>query len=75
MIATLSKRQRYAFAALLLLGGAALIVWKRHDFAELFSQNRIAFAQLMAISLGVAALAAATAGFAFWRRERGGWNA
>ena len=75
MIATLSKRQRYAFAALLLLGGATLIVWKRHDFAELFSQNRIAFAQLMAISLGVAALAAATAGFAFWRRERGGWNA
>ena len=74
-MANLSKRQRYAFAMLLLLGDAVLIVWKRHDFAELFSQNRIAFAQLMAISLGVAALAAATAGFAFWRRERGGWNA
>jgi hypothetical protein len=75
VIATLSKRQRYAFAAFLLLGDAAFIMWKRHDFVELFSQNRIAFAQLLAISLGVAALAAATAGFAFWRRERGGLNA
>jgi hypothetical protein len=74
-MAKLSNRQRYAFAALLLLGDAVLIVWKRRDFAELFSQNRIAFAQLLAISLGVAILAAATAGFAFWRRERGGWNA
>jgi hypothetical protein len=75
VITNLSKRKRYAFAALLLLGDAALMVWKRHDFTELFSQNRVAFAQLLAISLGVAVLAVATAGFAFWRRERGGRNA
>ena len=75
MIGQVSKRQRYAFAILILLGEAAFFVWKRHDFAELFSQNRVAFAQLLAVVLGVAVLAAAAASFVFRRRDRGGWNA